>query len=932
VTAPEQALLLHRAYALRDFLDDREALTALVDRVVASATDPLVRAEAQRLRAQIDRHEGRIASALPPSRLAELVARAQQEWQSASPSDVPRRLEVLGRLELLTGSAGAHEHLEDAARREPTADRWLAVAESCADLCKAAALRNALATDPQSAAAKSALAAYYAARDQRERARDLYRDAIRLAPRDFVARKRLADVLLAAGLDENAARQYDALLREFPRPLWLKRELAGRYEVWGNLERARSVASDALHDDFDGTAERAILLRIAERTGDAAALEQNYRELAQLDPSASTPQLRLAQLDAAAGRSPLLQTRPTAMKSGAISDEEARYLVNVADVVAEAQQRLAASATVSLADVRVERLLATSAVITRVQQLVYMGNDEAARQFADRAVQYAPQSQALAVLHARIHKRDGRVLEGEPGGDTPVADAGVAMYYDLRARHVRFSGLERGDVVELDYRVTPLGTSGPYGDYFGELLLMRDELPQRFKRVVLLAPERVPLHISEVRMPQPAHIRALNGEREWMWELHDVAAAPREPRAPPLAELSPYLHISTFSSWGALGHWYASMIAPQFRLDAALREALAQVVAGKKTPLEKIAAIHEFVLRHTHYVALEFGVYSYKPYAATQVYARGYGDCKDKASLMIALLRAAGVPAQIALVRMRRLGAIDAGTPSLAIFNHAVVYVPNYDLWLDGTAEYAGQRELPLDDQGALALTVSAEGTAALRRIPASSALDNYSRRSVLARVESDGSVHFSGTAVTRGEDAPGLRRGYEVAERQLDFFRTRLADVLPSVKVDAVHVDGAKELDRAVSVEFRGVLDPRRGPHAVALTTSWLPQQYVHNLAPLTSRTQELLLPAPWTAEEEIRFVLPPNAELARVPRPARIETPFGSARVQYQRSGRDLTVRTFVQFRTVRIAPADYAAFRAFCAAVERALRDEIRIRVAG
>src|SRR5205085_2333959 len=107
-----------------------------------------------------------------------------------------------------------------------------------------------------------------------------------------------------------------------------------------------------------------------------------------------------------------------------------------------------------------------------------------------------------------------------------------------------------------------------------------------------------------------------------------------------------------------------------------------------------------------------------------QVYARRFGDCKDKASLLIALLRTAGIRAEFALVRTRRAGALAAETPSVAIFNHAVAYLPDHDLWLDGTAEYASTRELPLDDQGALAVTISDPGTATLRHIPASGPLD----------------------------------------------------------------------------------------------------------------------------------------------------------------------------------------------------------------
>ena len=60
------------------------------------------------------------------------------------------------------------------------------------------------------------------------------------------------------------------------------------------------------------------------------------------------------------------------------------------------------------------------------------------------------------------------------------------------------------------------------------------------------------------------------------------------------------------------------------------------------------------------------------------------------------------------------LGDVVTEPASIALFNHAIVYVPKYELWLDGTAEYAG-RELPLEDQGALTLTVSLSGAAQIR-------------------------------------------------------------------------------------------------------------------------------------------------------------------------------------------------------------------------
>src|SRR5690606_13765893 len=108
----------------------------------------------------------------------------------------------------------------------------------------------------------------------------------------------------------------------------------------------------------------------------------------------------------------------------------------------------------------------------------------------------------------------------------------------------------------------------------------------------------------------------------------------------------------------------------------------------------------------TRYVGLEFGIHGYKPYRVPQIIERGFGDCKDKASLLYTMLREAGIDAHIVLVRTRRNGAIPELPASLAVFDHAIAYVPGLDLYIDGTAVYSGMRELPEQDQGVTVLHV----------------------------------------------------------------------------------------------------------------------------------------------------------------------------------------------------------------------------------
>jgi transglutaminase-like putative cysteine protease len=912
----------------------------------------------------------------------DLVAMAKAAVD-ADPSGA--KLQVLGRLEHDRQRGAELEHLREAAERAPSAEAWRMVANECGEpSCTFAALNSALRSDPNNEPALIELANYYVARNQLEKARNLLKQAIHIAPNDFVARSRLADVYVSAALNSVALTELRKLDLEFPAPLWLRRRLAERYTDFGLLDDATRALNQALIGNYDGAVERELLVHLAERHHDAATLTRAYEQAIELNPADVKTMAQLGLLEAGqngfAGAEKLLRhamaideddadlhlkladVLSRARNSGAAQQELARalqldpradavrrrvaltenseaqdpdseYLVNVAQLAATSRDfGKGASNATELADIRVERIFENGLSSARVQQVVRLDTDQAVRDFRIRSVQYSPTTQDLQILHARVYKADGRVLEGEEAGEDSVADTDVAMYYDVRARAIRFPALEKGDLIELDYRISPTVRSNPYGDYFGELVTFRSPIPEKLQRLVLITPADRHFNIVESRMPSPGTVTQQGDSRVYRWDVNDLAALSNEPRSPALTEVAPYVHVSNLNSWSELGRWYAQLIRPQFALDANLRQAAARILNGKRTELEKISAVHEFVLRNTHYVAMEFGIYSYKPYPVTQVYSRRFGDCKDKASLMIALLRQAGIEADIALVRTRRMGDISDRATSIAPFNHAIVYVPKWDLWLDGTAEYAGAHELPLDDQGAIALVVGLDGTANLRRIPTTQAAENYTRRTVHAQVERDGTVQFKGTAFTKGEDAPGLRREYEVTERQRDSFRDRLAEVFPSVRVDDVTVAGAHNLDQDVTVDFRGELDTFSGRLVLSLASSWMRRPYVSTLAPLASRTQDLLLPAPWTTEEELHFQIPAGAVISSVPSDTNLQTPFGSALLRYERHGRELVIRTSVQFRKLRITAAEYPAFRDYCQQVERAFRGEVKVTLGG
>ena len=961
----EKLELLDRMQHLRDYVNDRSAVQSAVENIRQSDTeDPVIKTEA--------------AACLDDLRTFRLPSQPRTEhWyseqesrkrvlaeanQNAS-SNVAAAIETLSELEHLAGTPEAGDHMLQAARLEPTVTRWLRVSElSDEPLRKFAALQSGLALEPENPQVKLQLATYYIGRQQLEKARDLLSAAIAAAPDDFVLREHHAGLYLNLGLRSAALAELHALEKQWPAPLWLQARLAIDYEEIGLLDDAARLAAAVVAEKSDDRERLELLARFHERRHMKYDLQADYLALSRLEPGLPDIWSRLAQVqidcgDAEGARNSLLHlltldnsnaeahrrlaqvyeqlhlTREAQQELAAAAGTahrdaikaDAEYLANPQALVKAAQTNPPEPADLALADIRIQELLSSGLDRVHVQQIFYLGSEAAVDAHRVNSIRYSPSTQELKIVHARIWKKDGSVLDAQELGDRELPDYS-SMYYDMRAHQLRYASLEKCDIVELEYSITPRLRNSAYNGYFGELVLFAGRGPAQLKRYVLLAPTRQKIFVHAEKVA-PAVVTEKQGLQVFTWESHFVPALPRESRSPGITELSPYVHVSTMGDWKQLGSWYADLIRPQFALDPSLENELQQIIKDAHNDREKIAAIQEFVLRSTHYVALEFGIYSYKPYPVTQIYARRFGDCKDKASLMIALLRAAGIEAEIALVRTRSLGDAASVPASIALFNHAIVYVPRYEMWLDGTAEYAGH-ELPLEDQGALALTVSLSGSAQLRHIPVSHAADNLTAHTIRASISPQGVIQFSGSTVTRGEDAPGLRHDLAVREQQLDMFRRELAEVFPSVQLDRVAVRGAEELSSAVSVDFQGALNSFEEKRVVSLSSSWMPRSYVAALAAASTRTQDLVLPSPWTTEEEIHVSLPPGAEVATLPHDQNITSTFGSLQLNYKKSHGEIVVQSHVEFEAARVSAQDYPAFRQFCSQVERSFRNEITV----
>ena len=543
--------------------------------------------------------------------------------------------------------------------------------------------------------------------------------------------------------------------------------------------------------------------------------------------------------------------------------------------------------------------------------------------------------QRLTVSHARVH-RAGGTTEEAPVGRSPARRAtGLARRVSYP---VRFPPLQPGDVIEVLYRIDDLRV-GFFGDYYGHVAYLQDDAPLDLVRYVLIGPAEREFHFHLVGVPDGGlarrEVELSEAGRTYVFEARGVPALENEPRQPWLKELLPQVQVSTFADWDAFARWYWNLVAGQHEADDALRALVAELCEGAADDEERLRRIYEFVVSEVRYNdQWEFGIHGYKPYNATRILARRFGDCKDKATLINTMAREVGITAYPVLIYGETSrGREDLTLPLIRHFNHCISWADLGEggVFLDGTAEHHPYGTLPTMDYGARVVVISPDGSA-VRGIPYRGPEANQVRETHEVRVARDGSATLSTELSASGDFEYLLRRSLLTAAQRPQVIEPRLGRDFPGASVDSVECSDPTQLSQPLRLVIEATL-PRitrelpAGEVELRPVRSWMFRDgYLRGdrlsaLAADDERTRDVVLPAPVGVEEHVRYQLPAGAVPRRLPPPVRLTGPFGRYERVYELKGQVLEARRVLRLEAVRIPASQYEAFRTFLSEVEAA-----------
>jgi len=175
------------------------------------------------------------------------------------------------------------------------------------------------------------------------------------------------------------------------------------------------------------------------------------------------------------------------------------------------------------------------------------------------------------------------------------------------------------------------------------------------------------------------------GDHRWTWELTDIEAIQSEPQMPTWRSVAAqvgFCFASTSSgssegnhgTWNQIGRWYGDLTSGRREITPKIRDKTRELVSGTDDPSEKISRLATFVQHNIRYVAIEIGIGGFQPHAAQDVLTNGYGDCKDKATLLSAMLREAGIDSYYILINSDR-DYLTPDFPSSLEFDHVILAI-----------------------------------------------------------------------------------------------------------------------------------------------------------------------------------------------------------------------------------------------------------------
>lgn len=547
------------------------------------------------------------------------------------------------------------------------------------------------------------------------------------------------------------------------------------------------------------------------------------------------------------------------------------------------------------------------------------------------------------ILLLAIYKPDGTCHPMDVEGQSRVMIDPEQMgdnIYDPKQKimQIGLPDLQIGDCVRAVVTRSQTKTRVP-NQYF-EMTVMEHTSPILHEIWEVVAPKSLPLKWKVVRDAKKDCMTYAEKEYgDWTrhrWEARNVPRIFEEPGMPDFWTLTQRVLVSTTGSWEELSRWYWKLCLPQIEATTPeMKTTVDELVAGCGTPQAKIEALFGFVSQRIRYMGImaEAEAPGYEPHAVRLTFENRYGVCRDKAALLVAMLRMAGLDAFPVLIKAGPR--MDPEVP-LPMFNHAIAAarVDGKYILMDPTDETTREL-LPgyLDHCSFLVATPEGEK---LLTSPVTPASEQLLVVDTTAELDAQGTMTGRVAMQFNGINDNIFRSMFskQKPEQHRQLFERLMKTALPGAQVTSFELLPVNMQDRTqplcATISFKAVDALIAGDRIATPSLPWLGNLFgalrfmLRDSSDLEKRVFPLKMDFCCGYREVITLkVAGAVGNLISLPAPVRQEKGALTFHRSYSSENGVLRAEAGAQLNAVEIAPADYAAFKDTLRAIEQSQR---------
>lgn len=566
---------------------------------------------------------------------------------------------------------------------------------------------------------------------------------------------------------------------------------------------------------------------------------------------------------------------------------------------------------------------------------VQINTDQGVKERGQLHMYYSTSLQEVKIIKAYTITPDGRRIDVKPEDireqQSPVS-AGAPMFDDQKVKVVIFPAVAIGARLGIHTQKTqkiPL-----FKGHFYDLEAAWPNTEFKSFEISIQAPRSMKLQVAANKM-NGGEISPPGSEQQvWKWSQENVPAVAQEGNATSPHERIPHVAMTSFANYTDAAKAYLARAQAKSAVTPGIQKLADEITQGVTDRHQQAQALYHWVNHNIRYVAIFLGFGGVVPHEAQAIADARYGDCKDKTTLLQALLAAKGIASSTALINATDVYWLPTIAMPTTAFNHAITYIPEFDVFLDTTPGKAmfGVLSPQLLDKTALVIQ-NAKGEPELKKVPVVQAQNNGVNILTTVQLNAQGDI--------RGQSQVAHIGTSDLISRLV--FSSLPPGVEPQLASQLLAMSGQNGSGTLV---HEGENDTRKpfkfktefqlpgyaqlpGPGAMVVPSGL---NGFFNIASILAvfSPEHRHLPMTitnGTLREEIRMEMPAGMQ-AKLPGPTTLKSPIATYSSRFSQQGQTLILQRELAIHTPSavLQPAQYQEMRQMATTITRSLRSQV------